>query len=266
MNVILQSVPENLEQKTWVKIQTPGIKDSIGVLSIDDKQYRAQIIDGEMFAFVSLGFGKISKGTYTETKDKAQPFVWSDWVIDDVLGLIPEFRAVISLSNSVTGPSEPVTTTLDNITTVPNPDETYLTQIVDNNIRKVFRYRTFIKEIGMTILGDIEVYTEQDIIPFTINVSCNKDIGRLTISRLYMVLGEESVCNNAKFNGLSTRYLGNGKWSNDILGKTMLYSGFTATIGGAILCRNGKPPTLSDENRLNNLLNRKEARVFGRLE
>lgn len=257
MNITLQSVPENIDQRLWVSIPVKA-SNSVGTLTVDGETHYAQIIDNILYAYVALEFGKIAKGIYTEIpQGKPQDFVYSNWIMDDPAGLIPLFSLVLRDKDSIAAIKSSVIES--------SPEKAKLEVVVDNNIRKVFKYTTSISEIELDIEGFIEVMSGQDIVNYEIRMTCQKDIGSINATRLYMVLGEEPIVTNAKSKNLKTRYLGDGKWAADLITDFSIYKGFTHKQDGAILCRGGKLPTQEDEIRLNNLISRKEAKIVGRI-
>jgi hypothetical protein len=262
MEIVLQNIPENIELETWTPISLPQTTpNSIGrVITKEGDELRAQIIDDILYVRAALGKGKAIEGIYKVLEEPISndPFVFSNWITDNLSSLIPTFRA--SVANQKYD-NNPLVFVPENAIQTPDSNIRLLSK---NDIKVRFGFVTEIPDINLLISGHFDIFTGQDIVPFYIQVKYNST-NIIHLQHLYMEIGEEGVVDGAKLRSLQTNYLGNSKWTID-LWRDQIVPCPPIEITGALLCRGGRASTVEDQGRLINLLNRKEGRIIGKIK
>lgn len=282
IDIRLQNVPENLEQVSWAQIHLDEARkspDSSGIVKGKDKNFEAHIIDNVLYIKSSLKRGEVFDGTYyADPNARPAPFAFSPWVIDDLSSIIPKFHS------PELGDARPIPFS----TEAPADKEAGYTVLAsDNAIKKSFFFRTtFIKYPTITITGQFDVFSDQEIIPFILIVrsslkgEVSDEYGggvvlvegqESDIPKTYtitMSLAEEFIINNAKLQGIEVTMPSNKLWSADIIKDSYVTDIGSIPIEGAILCRDSSPYLSQDEIRnfkLTNLKYRKEGVIRGKL-
>lgn len=213
--------------------------------------------------YVNASMPAARRGTFTiETgPTPTQPnFIFSDWVTDEIIKIIPKFKIRSGSDVYTSNPIDPHTNAID-----------FIKVIEQNYARMVFHFRTRILQANMTIEGWLYVHNDQPAIEYEINATYGTtQLGQArdrTFGSLSMVVGEIPVVDFKVPKGLhdpmwySDTANGGIVWEAELATPNQWMRARTVEVFGALLCL---PPihklsqVISDP-RITNLLSRLQA-------
>lgn len=232
----LQNLSTLHTQDTWV---------SMGIPHMDGFDYKEMTIkDGRTFKVIYSGEelfvrGKLAPNETLELdvdgsgQDFVPEFQFSEWVIDEIQKLIPQF--VLDQENGSSFTSEPMQFWAGG----PKPDH-FIELESDGHVRKRFHFRTQIKDAPMTIEGWIDLFDKQEVTPITIRCSFGTVASDKIVNRrfgsLRMLTGEKVVIDFRKPKGLREPIYVNGLWDTEIASPRLWWKARTVEVFGALLC------------------------------
>tara|TARA_R110000868_G_scaffold13711_1_gene63531 strand:- start:7694 stop:9727 length:2034 start_codon:yes stop_codon:yes gene_type:complete len=242
MKVYLSNISPNSGQKAWnycaaIPKKFQKDTDTAGkVVLPDGRTFRAATIKDEFFVEADLNPGESVMGEYIESPGASfGPHTITNWIIDEPLKLVPKF-VIKSQDGTQSFESMPMPF-WDGQGVAPGA---YLKADV-NSIRARFEVKTYIPEVALHIHGYMDVFTNQDYVPFVFDFNYG-DVGHgdweKNFGSLSMVTGEKPTVDFFKNKGLHVPMYRNDiqAWETELVSPRTWRKSRTIEVMGALLC------------------------------